>query len=165
MPSIEFLPSHHSPRDPFQATGKSPFAVAVLSGNTKVAMRILHYTEGKADLSNCHLMDVPESVVRMAEANMITKLDISNNCINTLTKEFISKIKSFNVNGNPLDNVPPEFKEKYVGNKQYLTDQTQSTTLQQQKVIIIGAPSSGKSALYRVSIPRPFLFDFLLSSI
>ena len=142
-------------------TNRSPFGIAVVSGNSKVAMRILHHLGGEADLSNCDLTEIPDSVIRMAQANLISKLDLSNNKLNVIPYEFIS-IKNLIITGNPLLAVPAEYRDKWVNYKKYLESIQQIDDGKRIKVIVLGGDNTGKTSIVRVSITLFCLSFFFL---
>ena len=174
-----------------QESEKSAFAVAILAGNNKVAMRILYYTDGKADLSNCHLKKIPEYVIHLTRANLISTLDISNNEIQlqSIPPDIYSIHQLITTNNTPNQNstTPRRLNSAPGGPSgdiiQQLSMLKSSSSSQNSsfnplslmafqsnkspssipyKVIIIGSPHSGKTSLFKVSF-FPFFFPFLFS--
>lgn len=129
---------------------RSPFSYAVLSGNTKIAMRLLYHLNGEADLSNCDITEVPEAILRMVRANLITKVDLSNNKLVAIPAD-LAVIRYCDISNNPLSAVPHAHRDNWATLRKYLTAAvTKASEFKRRKVIVLGGEGTGKTSVVKV---------------
>jgi Leucine-rich repeat (LRR) protein len=128
--------------------------VAILAGNIKLAVRLLE-VGADADLSNCELTEIPDVILRLVAAGVITKLDVSNNKLTLLPSGLISA-KEVTFRGNPLTAVPQEYRDKWANYKRFLAKNEKGSQklvvddTPRRKILVVGAENTGKTSVTKV---------------
>lgn len=128
--------------------------MAILAGNIKLAVRLLE-VGADADLSNCELTEIPDVILRLVAAGVITKLDVSNNKLTLLPSGLISA-KEVTFRGNPLTAVPQEYRDKWANYKRFLAKNEKGSQklvvddTPRRKILVVGAENTGKTSVTKV---------------
>ena len=125
--------------------------MAIRAGNTKLAMRLVSHLGGEADCSYCEFTELPQPLIKMAQTNTITKLDISNNKLNSIPISDLENIKTVNISGNPLNSVPSKYRDNWLNYKKYVMEtRSQAEEFKRIKVLVLGDKNTGKTSLVKV---------------
>lgn len=101
-------------------------------------------------IANCDLQEVPKSVLRMVQTEIITKLDVSNNNIDTVPAA-LGALSKLAYAGNPLKDLPEQYRDgRWPALKKYLSSiLSLAEAWNIRKMSIVGPRSCGKTSVLR----------------
>ena len=127
---------------------RSAFSISVEAKNLQFAMRVLSMQNGEADLSRSNLTEVPLSIVRMAKANLITKLDLSYNKLSAIPFDIL-EIPKVVYTGNPLDDIPKDQRDTKwpILKRNILNSINEYSNWDIRKIVVLGESGTGKTSV------------------